>query len=69
MNRKKFIKYIEKYGFLTTGRFSGSHEIFKSERYCINFAVPSGDKEIRKGIFWAFEKEMKRHEELQMRSK
>lgn len=68
MNRKKFIELIKEYGFISTGRITGSHEIFKSDRYDMNFVVPTGNKEIRKGLYWSFMKGIKKHEELQMRS-
>ena len=54
MDRKSFIKYINKFGFNTTRRFSGSHEIFKSNDYDFHFSVPIG-KDIKKGIYWNFQ--------------
>lgn len=54
MNRKEFITLIKKYGFISTRRWNGSHEIFKSDNYNFNFAVPAGVKEIKKGIYWNF---------------
>ena len=55
INRKTFVKYIKKYGFESTGRFNGTHEVFKSLFYKFNFTIPAGKKEIKKAIFWNFE--------------
>lgn len=65
MNRQKFLEYIKGFGFISTKRFNGSHEIFKSTKYPFNFAVPSGEKEIRKGIYWSFQKEVRNYEGIQ----
>lgn len=69
MNRKKFIKFIENYGFISTGRQTGSHEVFKSERYNFIFTIPAGNAEIKKAYLWAFRRELLNHEKLQMKSK
>lgn len=54
MKRKDFIKHIKKYGYVTTNKFNGSHEIFKNKETGKIFVVPTG-KDIKKGIFWNFE--------------
>ena len=60
MKRKKFIEYIKKYSFESTGRINGTHETFKSPYYEFIFTIPKGKKDIKKAIKWSFEKEIKK---------
>ena len=61
MNRREFIKYIKGFGFEPV-RISGSHEVFKSDRYSFNFTVKT-KANIKKAYRWSFEKKLKKEKD------
>lgn len=54
MDKRKFIKYIESFGFRYK-RTNGSHRIYVNSKNQI-FPVPLSHDKVKKGIVWSFKR-------------